>query len=58
LWLFSDLYKAIECHALVRQMKRTHKTVTLIIYQLIKGGKQKEHFNCTINIRYKDLNKQ
>ena len=58
LWLFPGLYKAIECHALVRQMKRTHKTVTLIIYQLIKGGKQNEHFNCTINIRYEDLNKQ
>ena len=31
LWLFSSLYKAIECHALVRQMKWTHKTVTLMM---------------------------
>jgi len=40
LWLFSGLYKAIECHALVRQMKRTHKTVTLMMetHRGARGG--------------------
>jgi hypothetical protein len=31
LWLFSGLYKARECHALVKQTKRTHMTVTVIM---------------------------
>jgi hypothetical protein len=40
LWLFSGLSKAIECHALVRQMKRTHKTVTLMMetHRGARGG--------------------
>ena len=40
LWLFSGLYKARECHALVRQMKRTHKTVTVMMetHRGARGG--------------------